>query len=60
MTAWTQGSTSSAVGSIRVAWVIRSGKGSTIPAEPRVSGIPPRSDPMTGMPFTIASTATKG
>ena len=54
----THGSTSSAVGKIWLTGVSRSGKGSTMPPSPIVSGRAPRSEPMTGMPLIMASTAT--
>ena len=36
------------------------GSGRQIPAPPSVSGMPPRLEPMTGMPLIIASMATSG
>ena len=54
----THGSTSSAVGKIWLTGVSRSGNGSTMPPSPSVSGRAPRSEPMTGMPLIMASTAT--
>ena len=54
----THGSISSAVGKIWLTGVSRSGKGKAMPASPSVSGMPPRSEPTTGMPLIMASTAT--
>ena len=56
----TQGSTSPASGTILVAGVSRSGSASTTPALPTVSGMPPRFEPMTGIPLIMASMATSG
>ena len=55
----THGPTSSAVGSMQVAGVRRSGSGSgrTVPASPITSGRPPRAEAITGMPLISASTA---
>ena len=56
----TQGSTSSAEGTIFVKGVRRFGRGSANPLSPSVSGMPPRLEPMTGIPLIMASMATRG
>ena len=55
----THGSTSSAVGTVRVSGVYQAGMSNTNPASPIISGRAPRLLASTGMPLTIASAGTR-
>ena len=55
----THGATSSAVGAVRDSGVNRGGIGRVRPPSPTTSGSAPRFDATTGMPFSIASAATR-